>query len=379
MQHRILYYSLTDWADIKQRSQHLAELLAERHEIVFLHPRSVGQAFWLARWSSTVDLRRVVRHGSGLTILSPWVLPLSRFAPIRLANRRLFRLQVAAFLARENFCPDIIWMTFPDQIDDLPDNCTARIVYDCMDDFPLFYAEPRRSTLRAREAVTIARADVVLASSEALFRKCQALNQSVHLVRNGVRAADFACTGDIPTPPELKSIRHPILGYYGSVARWLDWRLLLEVAAQEGSWSFVFIGPGEAPSPHPSNMHFLGPKPYAALPQYLSAFDVAILPFEVNDITVSVDPLKVYEYMAAGKPVVASRLPALRAHAGCLEFYDDRASFRSAVGRCLVDYPASQRQKMRQIALQNDWSVRAAHVESVLDRLDETLIPPKFL
>ena len=124
-----------------------------------------------------------------------------------------------------------------------------------------------------------------------------------------------------PTFAGILAKGKPIAGYYGALARWFDYELLRETARLRPDWSFVLIGPDHDGSLARSkldrlpNVHWLGPRPYLALPGYLHRFDVATIPFAINDITLATSPLKLYEYFAAGRPVISTPMPECAAFA----------------------------------------------------------------
>ncbi|MDX1449311.1 MAG: glycosyltransferase, partial [Acidimicrobiia bacterium] len=187
-------------------------------------------------------------------------------------------------------------------------------VYEHIDDLEVFEHVYRRDLLDEWHARAMAEADVVAASAIDLLNDVRTTRPDAVLVANGVDFEHFA--GDHPRPADLSHIPEdaPIVGYYGALAEWFDYPLVEQTAQQLPEWHFVLIGPdydGTA-SVHPAlqlpNVHWLGTRPYAELPAYLDAFTVATIPFVVSDVTHAVSPLKLFEYMAGGKPVVTPPL-----------------------------------------------------------------------
>ncbi len=172
----------------------------------------------------------------------------------------------------------------------------------------------------------------------------------------------------------------PILGYYGALAQWVDFPLLSAVARERPDWSLVLIGPdhdgamgrSELIENH-ENVFWLGPKPYGRLPRYLAWFDVAAIPFAVNRVTESVSPVKLFEYMAGGKPVISADLSECRSLPG-VYLASNAGKFLEALdqayaNRANPEYLA----RLDQHARENTWDVRArlllSHVFSDPDRL----------
>jgi glycosyltransferase involved in cell wall biosynthesis len=187
-------------------------------------------------------------------------------------------------------------------------------VYEHIDDLEVFEHVYRRDDLRAWHRHAVEDATVVAASAVDLLNDVSTSRADAVLVANGV---DFDHFGgrDHPVPEDLAEVLSdkPVIGYYGALAEWFDYDLL-EAAARRLDYDFVLIGPdydgtaAGSPALALPNVHWLGPRPYGNLPAYLTRFDAATIPFMVNDVTHAVSPIKLFEYMAAGKPVVTPPL-----------------------------------------------------------------------
>ncbi len=193
------------------------------------------------------------------------------------------------------------------------------VVYDLIDDWSDvalggdWYKE-------ATERIIVSRADRVLASAPDLVERLAAMGVSATLVPNAVNAEIFGV--DLPPRPNDLPHAESIIGYHGSLyGNWFDWNALEEVARKFPRSAIVVIGDDKHPrAKMPGNVHFLGLKPQTELPAYIQRFDVAIIPFKLNDTTHAVSPLKVYEYLASGVPVAS---PPLRSLKGLDDVYVD--------------------------------------------------------
>src|SRR5205807_6349958 len=157
-------------------------------------------------------------------------------------------------------------------------------------------------------------ADVVICSSEKLRLDKARANPNSHLVQHGVDIEHFAKAFDPKTtvPDEMKGLPGPVIGFWGLIADWVDLRLVRHVADAFSGGSVVLLGSSTTDMSAldgARNVHFLGRRPYADLPRYAKAFDVALMPFKVNELTLAANPLKVREYLAAGLPVVSTAIP----------------------------------------------------------------------
>jgi glycosyltransferase involved in cell wall biosynthesis len=182
-------------------------------------------------------------------------------------------------------------------------------VYDCMDELSAFQGAPPEMLEQERRLFELA--DVVFAGGKSLYESKRLQHANVHLFPSSIDQAHFARGRQaLPDAADQQSIPHPRIGFYGVLDERLDTPLLKELAALRPDWHFVLLGPvvkiREEDLPRAANLHYLGSKSYADLPQYLANWDVAILPFARNASTRFISPTKTPEYLAAGKPVVST-------------------------------------------------------------------------
>lgn len=252
----------------------------------------------------------------------------------------------------------------------LVDNLTQHTtVYDCMDDHEGFSTNAP-SMLRLEQKM-IRRADLVLASSQGLLEKLQSLRPDVSLLRNAADVGHFAQTSQVPTAAELEKIRGPVIGYYGAISDWFDIDLIRELAKKRRDWTFVLIGHtfgcDISKVERLKNVLLLGEKPYEQLPGYLRRFDVAMIPFKQNRLTKATNPVKLYEYLAAGKPVVSTELPEVAAVSPHLvEMASDPASFERAIQTALRNKAADREEKRREFARRHSWEERYVDLHKLI-------------
>jgi glycosyltransferase involved in cell wall biosynthesis len=242
-------------------------------------------------------------------------------------------------------------------------------VYDCVDD----YAEQTGDDARKRafvsecDAATAERARLVFATATPLVERHSRRNGRTHLVRNVGDFAHFASAADpSTTAPELAGLSRPVVGFAGNfLAEKVDFELLAEVAERRPDWTLLLLGPT-----HPDtesrlaelatrpNVRRVDGKPYAELPSYIAAFDVGVIPYRRNAYTASCFPLKTFEYLAAGKPVVASGLPELRGFEPHVLLAEDAASFVEAVEAALARTAPEDVEARQAVAAANTWETR---------------------
>ncbi len=210
------------------------------------------------------------------------------------------------------------------------------------------------------------RADLILTTSPALCRRLDRAAGHVHFLANGV-PADFGSTRAAATPRDLRGLTRPLVGYAGKINERLDVALVSQLAQRLPEASFVFIGQLNAPRHfsrlrvHP-NVHYLGDKPYTSLPDYLAAFDVCLIPHEVSALTASMNPLKFYEYLAAGSPVVSTPIAGIEEIDGWVTTASGASEFEKAVRQALARPPAAA----FPVPAEWTWEFKAAQVVSIL-------------
>ena len=249
----------------------------------------------------------------------------------------------------------------------------ARLVYDAIDDLDVF-PQPR-STLRANQSRALARADAVFAVSHALLEELRGTRPDVRYLPNGVDSGRFAAPPDLlQIPEELLLARdsgRPIAGFIGALARWVDAGLIRDLAALRPDWDFFLIGErlGEGfdeGDPYPENVRFAGRVPHATVPSVLSAFDVGLIPFRLGAEGVHASPIKLYEYLAAGLPVIATPIPE------CASVPEVRVARDAREMASLLDDARESRRssefraRAQARAKENDWSRRAARALETL-------------
>lgn len=208
----------------------------------------------------------------------------------------------------------ILISAFPEWIvhlESIPENPT--LIYDCHDEWEEFLKDVDlgyTEELKYNERKLASIADLVITSAKKLYVKMSYYNKSIYYLPNGVWNKDYQYKkekGRIPR--DLQSIKQPIVFFMGAVAEWVDFDLIKFLAISRPQYSFVFVGSQRSKLPKLSNIYYLGSKKYEDLPNYLEQARVAIIPFKVNNLTAAVTPLKFYEYLSSGTPVVTTIMP----------------------------------------------------------------------
>lgn len=213
------------------------------------------------------------------------------------------------------------------------------VVYDCMDELSLFKGASQR--LIEQERFLLANADVVFTGGKSLYESKKRMHYNVHCFPSSVDAQHFSDSANGNIPTDIAEIKKPIVGYFGVIDERIDLQLLKETATLRPDISFVMIGPlakiEDEDLPKAMNIHYLGMKKYNELPLYLKAFDIAMMPFALNDATKFISPTKTLEYMAAGKPIVSTKIKDVeRDYKNCVQLVDSAAQFSDAITEILT-------------------------------------------
>lgn len=183
------------------------------------------------------------------------------------------------------------------------------VVFDCMDELSAFRFAPVE--LKTREKQLLEKADVVFTGGHSIYEAKKDQHQNIHPFPSSIDKQHFGLAREIKKDPaDQANIPHPRFGFAGVIDERLDIDLVAQVAAQQPNWHFVMIGPvvkiDPATLPNLPNIHYLGGKDYKDLPKYIAGWDVAIIPFAMNESTKFISPTKTPEYLAGGKPVIST-------------------------------------------------------------------------
>ncbi|HEY9219069.1 MAG TPA: UDP-galactopyranose mutase [Phenylobacterium sp.] len=213
----------------------------------------------------------------------------------------------------------------------------ACTVYDCMDELANFKFAPPELTARERELFRLA--DVVFTGGYSIYEAKRDRHPNIHPFPSSVDRAHFAKAREVQAEPaDQAALPRPRFGFYGVVDERMDLELLAAVADARPEWTLSIVGPvvkiDPADLPQRENLHYLGGKTYDELPAYLGGWDVALMPFAINESTRFISPTKTPEYLAGGKPVVSTPIVDVCRHYGDLEGVKIAASHDDFISAC---------------------------------------------
>ena len=377
----VIVFGIIDWHFRHQRPQHLAESLARRgHRVFYVSPRFVAQpnvgydaevieleardggeaaSIWHARFR--VAGAPLIYHG----------LPSPKQQAQMVANLRKMLLDhgIQRAICKIDH-PGWVWLA-----KHVPD---ASIVYDCMDHHAGF-ADTGEAVIELENHL-LEISDLTLVSSEFLHNAVGTSSRAVAMVRNACDPAHFSVR---PASLPLEDETRPVIGYLGAVAQWFDTELLCKAAKRFPSALFLVVGgdsvQAAALCTKHKNIRFVGEKPYEQVAGYVHAMDVCTIPFVVTDLIKATNPVKVYEYLAAGKPVVTTDLPELREPELDKRIFraEDHDSYLAQLEAALQDASAADPEAIEDrisFAKSQSWAHRAATLDAAIERIEDPLV-----
>ncbi len=357
----ILFFSIIDWDFRVQRPQHIALRFARDGHRVFYIKTSLKKG-------DRYSVRKVDRNIYEIEL--PYIEDLSIYSNDLSDGLGIPERAIAELIKKYSIKEHIYFVEFPtwvSLIKRIKDKYKQPLIFDVLDEFSGF--ENVHPETEAYENELLALSDAVIASSEKLCEKIKKRGIKCNLVKNGTDFEHFnRAKGKLADRPG--GISSPVIGYYGAISNWFDEELIEYAAKSHPEWSFVLIGHTFGANIENlkklKNVYFLGEKPYSELPKYLSWFDVCLIPFKNVSLIQSTNPVKFYEYISAGKPVVATRMSELLGFKDIVYLADDREDFVRKIEMALEERDEGIIEKRIKLARENDWDARYTKIRRIV-------------
>ena len=376
----IVLFSSSDWMGKWGSRQQIAHLWAERgHRVLF-----VEQMAGLEHFAKYSDLRRrrrqhwhggIRRQAENLWLAAPPPLLPGRYYALRIAqwNGRWLARWLKTHLNRLNITDPLHWFYKPEQAALLSYLHGCGTVYHCIDEHTVGTRGRKNQVIAQLEARLLGGVDMVFANSRLTYENKRPFNRYTFHMPSGANVAHFRQVLDKQQPihPEVAQLPHPVLVFVGNINEKIDTALLAHVAKSRPDWSLLLIGAVADWAVDVSalqslpNAHFLGKRSFSELPAYLRAADICLLPYVSGEATRYRSPLKLYEYLATGLPIVSTPHPEVD------EFHEiisiaEPVNFVEAVGQSLQLESDERRQRRLAVAEQHSWAIRLTQMVSHL-------------
>ncbi len=366
-----------DWTGDPLSKTHIMRILSRDNRILWVN--SIGLR---APSVSKADIGRsfeklskvmkpTVEVEPNLFVMNPLAIPAYGNSLIKKLNGLSLRWQIKRTMKKLGFKRPVNYTFLPSAALLAKRLGEDYLIYHCVDEYAAF-SDIEAGPILALEKELMQKSDLVVVSAEKLLDDKKSENRNTHLIRHGTDWRHFrtALDPDLELPPEVADLPKPIIGFHGLLADWVDFELIKKVAEHFSHGSVVLVGKVAADAEKHasvldgvSNVHFLGRKPYGELPAYCKAFDVALNPFVVNELTLAANPLKVREYLAAGLPVVSTDIPECRVLPDCL-IGTDHADFISKIESALAE--PKPREVISDAIAHESWDAKVDEIRALI-------------
>jgi len=379
----ILLFAHNAWNEVWRNNQHIASRLAHENVVLYVEPKiyplaklrrgQVPKAEWTQpRLTHAQDGLWLYRH-------PVWAPRMPAKRGLDGVMRRLRRAALQHVMRQLKFNQNFISWTYQPKDSELTGQMgESLIIYSIVDEYAAFgHQTPEKQRfIRERERELLRMADIVFVTSPALFESKSPHNPHTVWVPNGVDFTLFekAWRANAPLPEDIARMPRPIVGYSGHISGRLNLPLLAQLAQRRPEWSFALVGSVWETNAEAQfaalrqlpNVHFLGQKSAAQVPYYISAFDVALIPYHQNEESRNINPIKLYEYLALGKPIVSVDIPALNGFRHMVRIGDSVEAYSTQIQAALTENSPSLVSERRQLAAANTWDQRAEQISRLV-------------
>ena len=369
-----------DWGGLPSSTQHLVRYLAQQRQVLWinsigLRQPHLGKADFCRIWRKLTSVSKssataahpskTSSENSNIVQLNPvtWPAPRSMFA--RKLSSKILQKQIQQVQNKMELHRPILWTSLPTAVDMIGKLEESAVVYYCGDDFSAL-AGVDHDVVGQRERELVELADLIFAASDVLAKRFP--SDKTHLIPHGVDYELFSQTVD--RAHDLPDDGRPIAGFYGSIAEWFDLKLVQSLAKRLPEWHFVLIGKADidiSSLSGMSNVHLLGPRPHQVLPSYSQHWTASLLPFKNNDQIQACNPLKLREYLAAGRPVISTAYPAALVYQDTIAICSSEERFVYSLEQ--ANKTTSSQPVLQAVVREDTWEARAQQINQLLEQL----------
>jgi len=387
----ILYVSLVDWFWIKQRPHHVPEILSRNNRVVYFSGKGWRSVHYLKH--SRLNERKYTtkayfKLNENFTIIRKRILPNKKMSkivnPLYRFARGINSWYIKRYLEYLNYKNkfDVIIVTTPNHLTLLSKELLKGklVIYDCMDNYKEFNQNTKEELIQ-RELELLRICDKVVVSSDGLYKEItkydvDGICEKTFVINNGVDVKHFD-PENVDQSRDITFLRSSKkkVAYIGTISSWVDLGLIQNMAKQFKDVNFYIIGPldrnfNKDKYSQTNNMIFTGTQPYEIIPTILSKVDISIMPFQKNQLVKAVNPVKIYESLAMGKPVIATRYEETEKFGDLIFTYDTSEEFESILSKLLSQNEEENIIRRRiEFARENSWEKRVEQIEKLWENL----------
>lgn len=382
--HDIVYMAGHDYnmTDCKISTDHIASQLSIHNRILYVEsiglrkPRinknDMGRIFKKAKRF----FRLPRKINDSFYVISPLVIPFHHVPLVSKLNQMFLVLYVRAVCLFLGFRDPILFIFLPSMYGVVGRLKEVLSVYYCTDEHSQFPGVDRNS-IKRMETEILRKVTLGFATSPQILKEKKKINPSFYLSMHGVDYDNFSKAQDpaLTVPADIIHIKNPVIGYFGAIDKWMDLELIYNLVNLRSDWTFLFIGKRVVDISKFDgipNIHFVGQRPFTTLPAYGKKFDVAIIPFLLNDLTKHVFPIKLKEYLAMGKPIVSSALPPVeeydKTHPGLIGIGRGYNDFIDKIESALLNNTEYHIKSRQESVRKDTWEARAEDISGIIEK-----------
>lgn len=370
----IIYLSYHLWSSMTQRTHHISRGLSKYARVLYVEPPT--NFIYYAKQKSKSEIPGAIRREgkNELYIMSAnHTLPLKNY--FGFLNKYYQELLIKDLLKATNkldFKNPILWFTFPLQLPHLGKYNEAFSLYECMDEYSELERTYNQKLINKHEEKLLKNVNMVITTAKNLQDTKGKFNKNIVLSPN---AADTDFFNRIISDINIEKVKifnnsNPVIGYIGAIREWLDWDLIKSIVEAKKDWNFLFVGPVQfdvEDLKKYQNIYFTGQINYTNLLPYLKKMDVTIVPFAINKLIDNTNPIKIYEYLAAGKPVVTTPFKEASRFGKFISTAKDCNEFINKIEILLSSMNSNIIEERMKFAAKNSWEIR---VEEILSSIE---------
>ncbi len=377
-----LTLSTTDWdaPQFGSRQRIMGHLAKRGHPVLFVDIPRALHSFISDPAGTRQAMKRMgkIREiPEGPQVYTSWpVLPIYYHPWTNAVNQSLMQIYLKAALKKLGWQVDVLWTYWPNTAAMVGQFNEKIAVYHCIDNFAAVgYPLTTKEGIAQMEAKQCRRVDLIFTRTAGLNQHKKQFNLHTHLLSGGVDTDQFNPKIISPLSPAISKVPKPRVGLVGTIDDRVDIALLEHCAKQLPNINFVLVGPVRQhrvdvnPLKTLSNVHFFPACAHTEVPKILAALDVGLIPYLINPYTEGLSPIKLYEFLAMGKPVITTDLPYLRREAAHITIAHSSVDFAAKLSRILAQPPTVDKQQVyRRVALAHSWEKQVDIIEQLLDQ-----------
>lgn len=350
---KILYFMNVDWSWIRQRPHIIAQMLDQKYDLTVLYPSYLTRPWRMQK--------KTQKTNKCIGVFRP------PFETKVVMFQKMVQKKMKKIIGKiEQY--DVIWLSSPEYIVYVPENYKGKIIYDNMDDIVKLQTDNiMANKMKTTQNIALERANAILVTSNYLYNKLpEVIQDRTYLVRNGCLKKQI-----FKIQTSVSNKKQYLIGYIGTISEWFDFELLSRFLKKSPEFKLELFGPNLIPIPSDQRIHWNGIIEHERLPKAIESIDCLIMPFLINEITLAVDPVKLYEYIGFGKCIVSIRYPEIERFEPFVYFYDDEEQFCNLMeGLKRKGFPPKYDSiQQKAFLMENSWEKRIIKIEKIINSL----------